>query len=200
MAGIGDSDGDSDYVELAENSPTSPANTPDLAGHIREMEEMHKVAEGELIKIARPTMLFSRMDELKIPELDNDETDPPENHQDNGATLPVNTHPSPLHSPLDDVSLTSAAPSPCPCVEAGNAALQAREGYLPDVHLLGAEYMLYGVYQDWVHQNQGDHLDGGIAEDSKWQVWWKKLVCMPTQRYYTSSGKVGKRFVQIMSV
>ena len=40
-------------------------------------------------------VLFSRIDELKIPELDNADTDPPENHQDNGATPPVNTQPSP---------------------------------------------------------------------------------------------------------
>ena len=56
-----------------------------------------------------------------------------------------------------------------PCIEAGNAALQPLEGYLPDVRLLGTNYMLYGFYQDWVHQNPGDHSDGGIAEDSKWK-------------------------------
>ena len=42
--------------------------------------------------------------------------------------------------------------------------------------LLGANYMLYGVYQDWVHQNPGEHLDEGIAEDSKWQVRWKTFL------------------------
>ena len=37
VASIGYSDGDLDYVELAKNSPTSPANTTDLAGHISEI-------------------------------------------------------------------------------------------------------------------------------------------------------------------
>ena len=60
--------------------------------------------------------------------------------------------------------------------------------------------VIYGVYQDWVHQNPGDHLDGGIAEDSKWQAYRRKLVCMPTQRYDAPSGKVGKIFVGILSV
>ena len=46
---IGESDGDSDYVKSAENSPTSPDNTPDLEGYISELEEMHKVAESELV-------------------------------------------------------------------------------------------------------------------------------------------------------
>ena len=125
-------------------------------------------------------MLFSRIDKLKIPELDDTNTDPPENHQDNGSTLPVNTQPSLPHSPLEDASVASAAPPPRQRVEVANAALQAREGDLLDVRLIGTNYMLYGVYQDWVHQNPGDHLDGGIAEDSKWQAWWRKMfVCRP---------------------
>ena len=43
-------------------------------------------------------------------------------------------------------------------------------------------------------------MDGGIAEDSKWQERWKKIVCMPTQRYDAPSRKVGKIFVVILSV
>ena len=66
--------------------------------------------------------------------------------------------------------------------------------------LLGADYMIYGICQDWVHQNPGDHLDGGIAEESNWKLRWEKLVCMTTQRYDAPSGKVGKRFVVILSV
>ena len=46
-------------------------------------------------------------------------------------------------------------------------------GDLPDVRLLGANCMLFGVYQDWVHQNPEDNLDGGIKEDGKWQARWK---------------------------
>ena len=64
MASIGESDGDSDYVESDEKSPTSPANTPDLTGHIGELEEMNEVAEGELVELAQPTVIFSRIDEL----------------------------------------------------------------------------------------------------------------------------------------
>ena len=95
MAIIGESDGDSDYVELVENSPKSPANTSDLAGYISELGEMHEVAESELAKLARPTVIFSCIDELKLPELDDAETNLPENHQNNGATPPVNTQLSP---------------------------------------------------------------------------------------------------------
>ena len=49
---IGESDGDSDYVESSKTSSTRTANNPDLARYISELEEMHKVAEGELVKLA----------------------------------------------------------------------------------------------------------------------------------------------------
>ena len=169
VASIRGNDGDSDYVESSENSPTSPANITDLAGHINEVEAMHKVSEGDIDAISRPTVIFSHTDELEIPKLADDETDPPENHQDNSVTPLVNTHPSPPHSPPEDTLVASAKPLPRPHVKAVYAALQVQEGDLPDVRLLGADYILYGFYQDWVHQNQGDHLYGKIVEYSKWQ-------------------------------
>ena len=60
---------------------------------------MTEVAEGEIVKLARPTVIFYRIDELKIPELEDANTEPPENHQDNSAMPPVNIQPSPPHSP-----------------------------------------------------------------------------------------------------
>ena len=96
--------------------------------------------------------------------------------------------------------MASAAPLTRPRVEASNTSLQGQEGDLPDFCLLGADYMLYGVYQDWVHQNTGYHLDGGISEDSKWKVQLKKLVRMLTQRYDAPSGKFRNRFLGILYV
>ena len=98
---------------------------------------MNEVAEGELVELPRPTVFLSCINELKIPELDDAETDPTENHQDNGATPTVKTQPSPPHKPLEDASLASAAPPPRPLIEAGTTALQAREGDLPDVRRIG---------------------------------------------------------------
>ena len=114
-------------------------------------------------------MIFSYTDDLEIPELANAKTDPPENHQYNGSTPPVNTQPSPPHSTPEDTSFASADPPPRPRIKAGDADIQAGEGDLPDVYPIVADYMLYGVYQDWVHQNPVDHLDAGIAEDSNWK-------------------------------
>ena len=166
--------------QVGQNSPTILANTPGLEGQTSKLEAMHKVSEGELDTIAQPTVILSHTDEPEILELADDNTDPPENHQDNGATPPVNTQTSPPHPPLEDASAASAAPPPCPRVEAGNAALQAREGELPDVSLLGADYILYGVYQDWVHKKIGELLDGGIRKIVSGKRGGKNLfVCRP---------------------
>ena len=97
---FGGNDGDYYYVESAENSPTSLANTPDLEGHISKLETMYKVSEGEIDAIVRPTVIFYHTKQLGILELANAETDPYKNLQDNGATLPVGTKPLLPHSSL----------------------------------------------------------------------------------------------------
>ena len=52
------------------------------------------------------------------------------------------------------------------------------------------------VYGDYLHQNDGTHLDGGIQDDAVWQERWKKLVGLPAQRYQAPGGAVGRRFVR----
>ena len=90
-------------------------------GYISELEAMHKVLEGDIDAIKRPTVFFSHTDEIKFPGLTDAETKPPQNLQDNGATPPVNTQPSPPHSPPEDTSVPSAETPPCPCVKARDA-------------------------------------------------------------------------------
>ena len=110
---------------------------------------MHEVSEGDMDAIVRPT------NEFEITELAVAETELPQNLQYNGATLPVRTQTPPPHSPPEDTSVSSAKPPPCPRFKDRYAAPQACAGDLPDVCLLGANYMIYGVYQDWLHQNPG---------------------------------------------
>ena len=100
VASIGESDGNSDYVESAKNSPTSPANTLELEEQISELEKIQEVKEGDLVKLSVLTVLLSCIDELELPEIDDDKTYPPENHQDNGATPLVNNQTYMPHSPL----------------------------------------------------------------------------------------------------
>ena len=61
-----------------------------------------------------------------------------------------------------------------------DAACLVSVGDLPGKSLTDADDNILGVYQDWVHQNPGTHLDGKIEEDSKWQELWKKLVIILT--------------------
>ena len=67
------------------------ANTPDLEGHIRKIETMYKVSEREIDAIVRLTVLFYHTKQIGILELSDTDTDPSENLQENGATLPVGT-------------------------------------------------------------------------------------------------------------
>ena len=60
--------------------------------------------------------------------------------------------------------------------------------------------MLFGVYQDWLHQNPGEHLDIAITKDGKWQNLGVKHVCIPTYQYAVPSRKFGSRFVGILYV
>ena len=154
---------------------------------------MYKVSEGEVGDIVWKTVILSHTNDLEILELADAETNPPKNLQCNGSTPLVGTDPFFLQSPLEYTSVSLAGPHPCPHVKYGYASLQARAvalakpppcpgvkaryaslqarvGDLPDVCLLVADYMLCGVSQYWVHQNLGEHLDGLIVEDSKWQA------------------------------
>ena len=61
-------------------------------------------------------------------------------------------------------------PPPRLHVDASDTYCLASKGELPGVCLMAADNALFGIYQDWVHQNTDIHLDGGIDEDGKWQA------------------------------
>ena len=72
----GESDGNSDYVELRKNSPMSSDNTPELKGHIQELQQMHKVAKVELGEITQPTDIFTQPNKIDPMDITNEETTP----------------------------------------------------------------------------------------------------------------------------
>eukprot|EP00978_Attheya_sp_CCMP212_P030781 scaffold114420_cov71-Attheya_sp.AAC.1 len=69
-------------------------------------------------------------------------------------------------------------------------------GNLPGQAVTDTDRKLMGVYGDFVHQNDGTHLDGGIKDDKIWQERWKKLVVLPTKRYDAPGGAIGRQFVE----
>jgi hypothetical protein len=72
-----------------------------------------------------------------------------------------------------------------------------QEGDLPGATLSDADRMLHAVYGDYVHQNPGQHLNGGIDDDQKWQDYWQWLIVYPSLMYYDApSGVVGRCFVE----
>ena len=72
--------------------------------------------------------------------------------------------------------------SATPRIKAGDTTLQARVGDLIYVGLLGADYMLFRVYQDWLHQNPGNHMYGRIIEYGKRRSRWEKIIGIPNKQ------------------
>ena len=60
--------------------------------------------------------------------------------------------------------------------------------------------MLQEVYGNFPHQNDGSHLDGGVADDALWQRCWRRLAAQSAIWYATPTGEVGRRFTAIMGV
>eukprot|EP00978_Attheya_sp_CCMP212_P000831 scaffold1738_cov46-Attheya_sp.AAC.3 len=66
---------------------------------------------------------------------------------------------------------------------------------LPNQVPTDTDRKLMGVYGDYMHQNDGMHLDGRITDDKIWQARWQKLVALPTKRYNAPGGHVGCQFL-----
>jgi hypothetical protein len=69
---------------------------------------------------------------------------------------------------------------------------------LPGYQPTAADLLLDTIYGDHVHDNDGTHLDGGIANDAFWQGRWKRMAQLATTRYLVPKGKVGGRFLTIL--
>jgi hypothetical protein len=71
---------------------------------------------------------------------------------------------------------------------------------LPGAIISDADLQLYEVFGDYVHQNSGQHLDGGIADDELWQNYWRRLIVYHSLTYDAPSGAVGRRFIDMLAV
>ena len=107
MDSYGESDGNAEYVKSPKNLRTRSANMPELGGCIRELKQMHKVAEEDIDVISQPMALFTLPDDLNPTELANAKTTPSKNNQDNGSSTPLGTQPSFPNSPLTDIFVAS---------------------------------------------------------------------------------------------
>ena len=68
-------------------------------------------------------------------------------------------------------------------------------GFQPDrAHLL-----LQGVYGNFLHHNDGAHLDRGITDGAICQRCWCQLADQSASWYAPPSGAVGRRFMAILA-
>ena len=110
MASSGESGSDLYYAEVCKNLPTILANTPELEGHIQELQQMRDVAEDELDGITQPTELFIHPEKLIHMFISNNKKIPVKNQQYNGNLLTHSTQPSSLYSSLTDSSVVMNEP------------------------------------------------------------------------------------------
>ena len=71
-------------------------------------------------------------------------------------------------------------------------------GNLPSATISEADRMMDKVYGDHVHQNDGTHLDSGIADYLIWQDYHKCLVVYPQKQYDAPKGAVGCHFISML--
>ena len=79
---------------------------------------------------------------------------------------------------------------PCLCVDASAVTRLVRKVDIPGVFLKAAAGTLSTICQDWVYQNPGIRLDGGIYKDGSGKRNGKNL-CFPTKCYDVPCGRVG---------
>ena len=71
---------------------------------------------------------------------------------------------------------------------------------LLDFNLERAHLLLREVYGDSPHQNDGSHLDGGVADDAIWQRRWRRLAAQSASSYAKPTEAVGHCFTAILAV
>ena len=80
----------------------------------------------------------------------------------------------------------------------GNSTPLEENADLPGFAPESAHLLLQGVYGDFLHHNDGLHLDGGISEDAAWQRCWRRIAAQSASWYATPSGAVGGSFTAIL--
>ena len=159
-------DKDLTYLGSRRNPPAIHHTTTEQLNIIEEVGNILGVFDYGLANTNSPRTLYTQDNDLNPAELVGGEaihTTPP---LDNGDMLPLLTQPPSQSPPLADVQESPLTGS---CEDTSKSTHLASEKNIPGDFLTDADDMLFGVYQDRVHQNPGAHLDDCIEEDGKWQ-------------------------------
>ena len=149
--------------------PQTQDITLDISTIIKEVENLHEVVTKELAKINTPRVFFTPVHDIDTKELAGGEETPTETLPEDGEMPLLLTQPPSQYSPpLEDPHILDKPP-PRLCEYASAAVCLESKGNLPGYCVTAANDKLFIVDQDWVQQNSGTHLYGGIEEDGKWQ-------------------------------
>ena len=69
----------------------------------------------------------------------------------------------------------------------------------PDFAPESAHLLLQELYGDYLHHNNGSHLDGGVVDNAIWKRCWWWLAAQLASWYTTPSGTVGHQFTAILA-
>ena len=69
---------------------------------------------------------------------------------------------------------------------------------IPDFTTQRMHLLLQEVYGDFLHHNDGSHLDRGVPDDTIWQRRWRRIAAQLASWYATPSGAVGSCFVAVL--
>ena len=76
---------------------------------------------------------------------------------------------------------------------------QEKNADLPDFTPESVQLLLWGVYGDQPHHNNGSHLDQRVAENGIFKCCWRQLAAQSSSWYATPFGAVGCRFTSILA-
>ena len=62
-----------------------------------------------------------------------------------------------------------------------------------------AHLLLWEVYRDFLHHNDGTHPSVGFLDNTNWQSRWRWIAAQSASWYSTLLGKVGHRFTAVLT-
>ena len=108
---------------------------------------------------------------------------------------------------VGDVGLSNTVPSeekkssspPPTILKVDPPSLLIQEGDLDGYEITSMDKKIANVFEgNFIRNNDGTQLDGGISDDSIWQTRFRSLVILPLQQYDLPRGPTGNLFVLLL--
>ena len=171
-ASSGMNDEDLTYLKFRENLPAIQDTNLNLLTIIEEVRNILEVFDKGIFNLNSPSILFTQDHMLNLVEIAGGKQTRPNPPLDDEEMHPLLTQPPsqstpPVDSPdVPDLSLL------LPHKDMNNVACLDSERNHPIDRITAADEILFGIYQDCLHQNPCTYLDWGIEDYGKWQKRW----------------------------